>query len=70
MAAHDINDKDARKLAKVMEKQGFRFESGRKHITVFAPDGAQVGTLSQSAGTPRWELAKLRTLCGRWKVKL
>lgn len=70
VAAHEINDKDARKLAKAMEKQGFEFRVDRKHVRIFAPNGEHVGNLGSSPGTPRWELAALRTLCRRWKVQL
>lgn len=71
MGAKHVLDKDARKLAKKMESEGFRFEEGRKHhISIVAPNGDHVGTISASPGTPRWELAALRTLCRRWKVQL
>lgn len=70
MPAKDVLDKDARKLAKQMEAEGFRFEEGRKHhITIYAPDGSHAGTISASPGTPRWELAAMRSMIRRWGKK-
>lgn len=70
MSAADINDRDIRKLAKRMERDGFEFRMNAKnHIRVFAPDGTYAGPLCSSPGTPRWELATLRSICRKWGVK-
>lgn len=70
MAASEIRDKDIRKTARVMEKSGFEFRVDRKHVRVFAPSGEHVGNVSGSPGTPRWEMASLRTLCRKYGVRL
>lgn len=63
MSAADIHDRDIRKLAKELEAIGFDFRLGSNgHLRVFAPDGTYAGPLSSSPGTPRWELARLRTM--------
>lgn len=68
MSASRVLDKDVKKLARRLEKQyGFAFEEGRRgHFTVLFPDGSHAGTLSSSPGTPRWELAGLRSLERKW----
>jgi hypothetical protein len=71
MSARMILDGDIRKLAKKMEKRGYRFEMGKKnHFRIFDPAGDHVGSLCGSPGTPRWELATLRTLARRGGLKV
>lgn len=63
--------KDAKKLVKALEEQGFEVEMTKNsHYTVRGPDGRRVATLDGTPSDPRgWlnTIARLRRAGFEWK---